>query len=113
MLTIETLKDFGVNTEEGLGRCLGNEALYFRFIGMAVADDGFEHLAEATAAGDLVKAFEAAHALKGVLGNLAIVPLYRAVSEVTELLRSGTETDYSEKIAAILAMREDLRALCE
>ena len=33
MLTIETLNGFGADTREGLGRCMGNEAFYFRLIG--------------------------------------------------------------------------------
>ena len=112
MLTIDALKDFGANVEEGLGRCLGNEAFYFRLIGMAIGDANFENLHTAAEAGDLDAAFEAAHALKGVLGNLALTPLYEATSEITELLRDRTEMDYSEKVAGILALRDRLQELC-
>ena len=30
MLTIDSLKKFGVDTDTGLARCMGNEALYLR-----------------------------------------------------------------------------------
>ena len=28
MLTVETLKEYGANVDEGLGRCMGNKELY-------------------------------------------------------------------------------------
>jgi len=44
MLTIETLKEIGANTEEGLGRCLNNEDFYLRLVKMAAQDQTFEQL---------------------------------------------------------------------
>ena len=95
MLTIEKLKAYGANVEEGMERCLNNEAIYFRLIGMAAED----------------AAFNAAHSLKGALGNLALEPMYRPVVELTELLRRKTPGDYDALLRAILAQREALRAL--
>ena len=112
MLTIEALKAFGANTEEGMGRCLNNEAFYFRLIKMAVADAGFEKLNAALDSGDKKAAFEAAHALKGVLGNLALTSLYQPVSEMTELLRAGADADYSPYRAIVDEKRAELAALC-
>mgnify|MGYP002858902939 CR=1 FL=1 len=91
MITIEALKNYGANTEEGLARCMNNEAFYLRMVGMGLADANFEKLPEAVAAGDAAAAFEAAHALKGIMGNLALTPLYTPISELTEVLRGKTE----------------------
>ena len=44
MLTIQGLKDLGVNTDEGLARCLNNEAFYFRLINMALNDAAYDSL---------------------------------------------------------------------
>lgn len=41
------------------------------------------------AEGDAKGAFEAAHTLKGVAGNLSLERLYRAVEKQTEFLRDG------------------------
>ena len=38
-------------------------------------------------------AFEAAHTLKGVAGNLGLKPLYDAVCHIVEPLRRGEERD--------------------
>ena len=58
------------------------------------------------------EAFEAAHSLKGVLGNLSLTPLYDKVCKMTELLRAEEKTDYAPLLAEINGLREELRALC-
>ena len=113
MLTIDALKELGVNTDEGLSRCMNNEAFYLRLVGMGIADGGFDRLESAIAAGDLDAAFEAAHALKGVLGNLSLTPAYEPASEITELLRSRTQTDYEPLLEKLRNARAALQALQE
>ena len=53
MLTIEGLKEIGANTDEGLGRCLNNEAFYLRLVGMAAQDEHFSGLEQAIKDKDL------------------------------------------------------------
>ena len=93
MLIVEKLKDYGANTEEALARCFNNEAFYLRLVGMGLADQNFDRLRDAVAAGNATAAFEAAHALKGSIGNLSLTPIYAPVSELTELLRGKAEMD--------------------
>ena len=112
MITIEKLNDFGANTSEGLSRCYGNEMLYLRLVGMIPAEANFDKLKEAIDKGDLNAAFEAAHALKGVLGNLSLTPMYKKSVEITELLRSRTQTDYAPLLAELFEMKDELAALC-
>ena len=52
MITIDKLLRFGAKADEGLSRCMNNEAIYFRLIGMGIQDAAFERLEEALAAGD-------------------------------------------------------------
>lgn len=111
MMMIEKLKAFGANTEEGLGRCMNNEAFYFRLIGMAAKDPNFEKLEIAVVMEELDDAFEAAHALKGVLGNLALTPLFRPASEMCELLRNRTEMDYEPLLDELMQAKVQLDAL--
>ena len=113
MLTVEAIKEFGADTDDGLQRCMGNEGLYLRLVGIILKDPGFDDLKNAVEGGDLTRAFEAAHALKGALGNLSLTPLYKPVSEITELLRNRTETDYSEILSLILSEKEKLEELAE
>lgn len=113
MITLEQLRAWGADTDEALPRCLNNEAFYLRLVGKAVAEPSFDRLREAVEAGDLDKAFEQAHALKGVTGNLALTPIDRPVREMTELLRSRTDMDYRPLLSEIMDRRAELMALCE
>lgn len=111
MLTIQGLVDYGANVEEGLRRCLNNEDFYIRLVGIAADDAGFDKLADQVRSGSLSEAFDTAHALKGVLGNLFLTPIYEPVSEITELLRAKTDMDYSALVEKILAERDRLKAI--
>lgn len=106
MLTIEALRAYGADTDEGVARCMGMADFYLQMVGMALADDKTAELEAALEAGDLAHAFELAHAMKGVFANLALT---KPVSEMTELLRSRTETDYSALMAEI---KTQFAALC-
>ena len=111
MLTIDALRQAGVNTAEGLGRLMNNETFYLRLVNMALDDAGFGKLAAAVDSGDKKAAFEAAHALKGVMGNLSLTPLYEKASEITELLRAGQEADYALLVRELLQQRDALNSL--
>lgn len=113
MLTIEKLREFGADVDEGLNRCMKMEAFYIQLVGTALADDHFEKLEKALADSDLDQAFECAHALKGVYANLALTPLFKPVSEMTELLRSRTEMDYTPLLQQAKAEKERLAQLAE
>ena len=113
MLTIEALNELGVNTKEGLTRCMNNEKFYFKMLKMGLASDQFEKLGTELKNGNLSEAFEAAHALKGVLGNLALTPIYTPLAEMTELLRAGKDSDYIKMYEPILETRNKLLALMQ
>ena len=100
-MTIDKLREYGADVEDGLARCMNNESFYLRMVGLGIADGAFEKLDKALAAHDLDGAFEAAHALKGVLANLALTPVLAPVSEITELLRARTEMDYQPLLSQI------------
>lgn len=112
MITIDNLKAFGADTDEGLTRCYGNESLYLRLVNMIPAETNFDVLQQAINDNDLDKAFEASHALKGVLGNLSLTPMYEKCTEITELLRARTDMDYTHLLAELLELRNTLRDMC-
>ena len=86
-MTLDALRAYGANTAEGVARCMNNEPFYLRMVAMALADKNFDALTAAMDAGDVTAAFEAAHALKGSIGNVSLSPIYRPLCELTELLR--------------------------
>ena len=56
-------------------------------VAMALADKNFDALTAAINAGNATAAFEAAHALKGSVGNVSLTPIYKPLCELTEQLR--------------------------
>ena len=111
MLTMEDLKAFGADTDEGLARCLGNEAFYLKMVGMGIVDERFENLGPVLKEGDLDQAFEMVHALKGVLGNLALTPIYNVINEMTEKLRAREKADYMPLYDEMMEKRAKLLEL--
>lgn len=110
-MTIEILNQYGADTAEGLARCMDNEEFYLKMVALGLADERFESLRPVLEAQKLDEAFEMCHALKGVFGNLALTPLYDAISEMTELLRARTEMDYMPMYEALKAQRDRLLAM--
>ena len=90
MSLIDSLKELGVNVDEGLDRVMGDTSLYEMMLGMfldAVRDNPVEP-AQFDGAGldDLTKTV---HMLKGVTGNLALTPLFNGYNQSLILLRAG------------------------
>ena len=113
MLSVEKLNEFGANTNEALERCMNNEEFYIMLVEKALKDDSLERLDSALKSGNLDEGFEIAHSLKGVLGNLSLTPLYEVIVEITELLRSRTQTDYSPYMEKAFSIKNRLVELSE
>ena len=108
-MTLDDLRAFGANVDEGLARCMNMEAFYLRLVNSVKQEANFAALFAAMEAHDLEAGFKAAHALKGVLGNLSLTPLYEPMIELTELLRVRADVDYTNLVALI---RQRYDAFC-
>ena len=113
MLTLEKMAELGIDPKEGLTRCMNNEVFFFKMVAMAVANEYFDTLGDSLEKNDFGSAFEAAHALKGVIGNLALAPIYEPLAEMTELLRAKQEADYVSMYRPIKEIRDQLLALTQ
>ena len=111
-MTLEQLKEYGADVQSGMNRCMNNEAFYLRLVQMEMGDASFDKLRAALDDGDMKAAFEAAHALKGAVGNLALTPIYEPVCQITELLRGASDpVDTGDLLPRILGALEALKAL--
>lgn len=110
-MTVDALRAWGADVDDGLKRCLNDEGFYIMLVTSVLADTKAEELEAAVNAGDLDKGFDLAHAMKGMYSNLALTPICEPVQEITELLRSRTETDYSPLLAEIKKQKAALNAL--
>lgn len=117
----EAFAAYGADYDATMRRFAGKESLYLRVLGMLPKDPSAERLGAAIACGDLDGAFEAAHTLKGVAGNLGLTPLFEAVCSMVEPLRTRQALgDYAQLYAAVQAeyqraeeFLESLRRICQ
>lgn len=111
MLTIDNLKELGADTANGIIRCANDEGFYLRMVTLSLQDPNFDKLDETVKKGDLAGAFECAHALKGVLGNVGLTSLYEPIAEMTEELRARKDIDYSGYLETISTELSKIRAM--
>jgi HPt (histidine-containing phosphotransfer) domain-containing protein len=110
----EIFNAYGADYESTMERFMRNEGMYLRFLDMLFQDGNLQKLGNALQSGSMTEAFEAAHTLKGVTGNMGLTPLYAAVCRIVEPLRRGEEgEDYAALYQTVLeefARAEELRS---
>lgn len=77
------------DVDGALRRFSGNEALYTSCLGAFLEDSTMSELDAAISAEAWDDAFTAAHALKGLAGNMGFIPLFHAAGELVILIRTG------------------------
>ena len=110
-MTVALLKEFGADTEEGLARCMNNEEFYLKMVNMALADERFETMKDVLEKNDEEEAFEMAHGMKGVFGNLALTPIYQPLCDLTEALRHRTGEDYMSLYSKMRSEKDRLLSM--
>lgn len=109
----EVFQQYGADYETTMARFTGNEQMYLKILSMLPRDKNLHRLDQALQAGDYPAAFDAAHTLKGMAGNLGLTPLYQAVCAIVEPLRAGEKLDYSPLYLFVQKEYEQAAALLE
>lgn len=89
----EALLHCETDIQGAMQRFCGNEDIYLSYLRDFPEEPTMKELSDAVDARAWEKAFMAAHALKGLSGNLGFIPLYHAIAEMVILLRSGKYGD--------------------
>ena len=89
------------------------EGFYLNLVNSAIDDTELKKLGQALSDSDIKTAFEVSHSLKGVYGNLGLTPLYKPISEMTELLRSGTQADCDRLYSILMQSFSELKKAAE
>ena len=129
MLTVEKLRSFGADVDDGIRRLMGNESFYLRMVTMACKDDknDFGNMKAAIEAGNMHAAYDPAHNLKGVMGNLSLTPVFEPVRDVSDFLKeqinqgsddaqifkAWEEGGYPEKLKLIMELKGQLDEMIE
>lgn len=89
----KVFEKYNVEYDVVLERVMNNETLYLRLLSMLFEDENLKKLGIALEENNLDDAFFAAHTLKGVVGNLGLADLYKALGNLVEPLRSKEERE--------------------
>lgn len=106
----EALKAAGIDVEDAVRRFMGKEELMMKFLLRFGQDPNFGLLRQALEEGDTARAYEAAHALKGLAGNLSLRVVFARSSELVDSLRAG---DLQQAKAGFPALEESYRAVLD
>lgn len=89
MQSLEDMKAYGIDVDSAMGRFLNQEGAYREFLKELREDTSVEDMVLALQKGNAKQAFDYAHRLKGVLGNLSLTKPYQLLSGIVETLRTG------------------------
>lgn len=85
---MDILRGQGADIEGIMERFLGDEVFYVDCFKEFIQDQNFVELGKAIETQNYVRAYECAHALKGVAGNLGLISLYCSVNDIVNALRA-------------------------
>lgn len=83
----------GINTKEGIARFNDNEALYEKWLFDFPKDNNYKLMLQAIKNEDVQRAYNHAHTLKGISGNLSMNRLYEKVCVLVEQLKEKNITN--------------------
>ncbi len=84
----DKLSRYGVDIEETMARFVQDEELYLDCLNEFKDDASFKNLGIAIENGEFEQAFDCAHTLKGVAGNMGLTPLFETICGIVEPLRA-------------------------
>lgn len=109
-MDLDMLAAAGMDTADALGRVMGSTALLGRLLGMFLTDGSLDALEAAAAADDAEAALAAAHALKGVSGNLSMTRIFDLTARQCDLIRAGDWPAARALVPEVTAAHADMVA---
>lgn len=79
-----------IDVDSGLARVRGNKKLFCRMLDLFLEGKEFENLEDSLSSQDLEEIEKYAHAIKGISGNLSLIPLFEISSKLMSEARSGS-----------------------
>lgn len=89
----------GYDLNGALARFVNNEVLFLTFLKKFPNDEHFPAVLSNIKTGEYDEAYKAAHAIKGVAGNLGLTPVFESVDKICALIKTKDEvSDFETKI---------------
>lgn len=105
MKTLEEMKSAGIDVDSAMERFMGNEDVLRTFLRKLPEDASYREMLYAIEKKDIQLAFDSAHRLKGILGNLSITNAYNSLYWIVETLRDGNLPS-KEQLSDFIVMYE-------
>lgn len=105
---MERLIRWGCDVPGALPRFIDNRDFYCRMLALVPEEEAFAQLGRTLAAGDVAASFNAAHTLKGVLGNMGLTPMYEEACAIVEPLRAGSLEGTREHYETLMRQEKEL-----
>lgn len=108
----EKLEENGADVKNALRHFMGKEEMYEKYlIKFFLEEPNYAKLMDALENKNYEEAFRCVHTLKGVSINLGLMPLYQALSEMTEELRGKAAEEID--VAAVDREKNELMDVYE
>lgn len=104
----DRLEAYGVNIPEVMERFVDDEEMYEDCLNMFIRDASFQELGNTISAGKYEEAFDHAHALKGVAGNLGLGKMFQALCDIVEPLRKKDYSNLDRQYTAVLKALDEV-----
>ena len=110
---LKDLSFWGCDINEAMDRLMNDKEIFFKFLYQFKKDKNFLELENAIHKNDRKNAFECAHALKGVAGNLSLKPIYESITLLVDMLKKGEMSDAKPLLKNVLEKKEELRKITD
>ena len=97
-MDVQACRQVGIRYEEGVARFVGNAEMYESFLRQFPSDQTYAEIEEAMKQKDFRAAFQAAHTLKGLSGNLSLGALYDSLVVFVDALRGEGNPALAESL---------------
>ena len=107
----QKLETWGCDITGSMKRFLNDEEFYESCLKTLLEDDSFDLLGKAISEGNAPVAFEYVHSLKGSTANMGLIPVYKVIDSLTELLRPGKIEGADELYRQLMDKMTELEAI--
>ena len=107
------LNDWGGDVSKARERLLEDDELYVSCLMKFAEDENFALLDSCMKKGDLKGAFDHAHAIKGVAGNLGLTPLFKAASKIVESLRANVNDNLDDMLEETMKLKDEFKRIID
>lgn len=111
MTLLEELEACGADINDGLNRLMNNSAIYEKLLKKLPDSILQQEVLSFIDSGDINTAITNAHTIKGVTGNLSVTPLYKAYTEIVNLLRAGKVEEAKNLYNETMPIQEKIIAI--